>query len=328
MLRAFAVAAVAAVAALVAGCTTPPHWSLPLSSLDRVPLSVSAVSARDVWIVGGALGSGGKALALHYDGTSWHPTDLATDATLWWVAHDGDALWAVGERGTVLTGDALATESVPTTATLYGIWQSELGTVWAVGGEPDLSGVILEKSAGAWHDVTPAGSTGAFFKVWGASDDDVWICGQEGKLVHWDGSALTAVDSGLARNVPLFTVAGRAHDDVYVVGGLGNAVVLHFDGGSWTRLGDALFDLAPGLTGVSVDSDGSTILVGGSGTKLRGKPGAFVDESAFATREDLHAASYVGGELFTVGGNYLAPAPAVRQGVVAHYGGDVSSTIK
>ncbi|MGZ3425353.1 MAG: hypothetical protein ACXVCV_01835 [Polyangia bacterium] len=319
----------ALVALLVAvGCDTPAHWSLPLSALDRVPLSVAQPRARDVWIVGGALGSGGDALILHGDGSSWQRIDPGTDATLWWVDALADHQWAVGERGTVLAGPAFTVEPVPTTATLYGVWESPSGTVWAVGGEPDLSGVILRKSGGAWSDVTPAGSSAAFFKVWGASDDDVWICGQQGALVHWDGSALAAVATGLGRAVPLFTVAGRAHDDVYVVGGLGNAVVLHYDGGDWTRLGDAILDTTPGLTGVSVDSDGSAILVGGSGAKLRGRPGALTDETAFATREDLHAASLRAGEIFAVGGNYLAPAPTPRQGVVAHFGGDVSSTIK
>jgi photosystem II stability/assembly factor-like uncharacterized protein len=312
----------------VIGCDTPAHWSLPLPALDRVALSVAETNAHDVWIVGGALGSGGNALVLHGDGKSWHRIDPGTDATLWWVASLSDHQWAVGERGTVLAGPAFTVETVPTSATLYGVWESESGTVWVVGGEPDLSGVILQKSGGAWKDVTPAGSTSAYFKVWGASDDDVWICGQEGKLVHWDGSALTDVATGLGRAVPLFTVAGRAHDDVYAVGGLGNAVVLHYDGGDWTRLGDAVFDDTPGLAGVSVDRDGTALLVGGSGAKLRGRPGAFVDESAFATREDLHAVSISGGEIFTVGGNYLAPAPTPRQGVVAHFGADVPSTIQ
>ncbi|HEX8953678.1 MAG TPA: hypothetical protein VF945_17595, partial [Polyangia bacterium] len=163
---------------------------------------------------------------------------------------------------------------------------------------------------------------------WGAADDDVWICGQGGALLNWNGSALVAVDSGLGRNVSLFTVAGRAPNDIYAVGGPGNAVALHYDGNAWTRLGDAVLADLPGLNGVSVDSDGTAILVGGSGTKVRGRPGAFVDESAFATREDLHAASILGGAIFTVGGNYLAPPPTPREGVVAHYGADISSTIK
>ena len=218
---------------------------------------------------------------------------------------------------------------MPTTATLYGVWQSPSGTVWIVGGEPDLSGVVLRRDpGGAWQDVTPAGTASALFKVWGAADDDVWICGQEGKLLHWDGGALSAIDTGLGRNVPLFTVAGSGAGDVYAVGGLGNAVVLHYDGAAWTQLGDALFAALPGLSGVAVDGDGTAILVGGSGTKVRGKPGAFTDETAYATREDLHAAAILDGELFTVGGNYIAPAPTPRQGVVAHFGGDVASTIR
>ncbi|HEY2744240.1 MAG TPA: hypothetical protein VGL86_06445 [Polyangia bacterium] len=301
-----------------------------MPALDRVPLTVAQRSADDVWIAGGALGSGGDAMILHYDGHSWTRTDPGTDATLWWVdAPDASTRWFVGERGTVLRGDALTAVSVPTTSTLYGVWQSPAGTVWIVGGVPDLSGVILRSDGGsAFADVTPAGSDGAYFKVWGASDDDVWICGQAGVLVHWDGSALAAVDSGQAANVPLFTVAGRAHDDVYAVGGLGTAVVLHYDGSSWSALGDAVLATMPGLTGASVDSDGTVVIVGGSGAKLRGKPGALVDETAFATREDLHATSIVGGQVFAVGGSYLAPAPAPRTGVVVHFGGDVSSTVK
>ena len=316
-------------AALAAGCDPTPHWSLPLAALDRVPLSVAVRSAHDVWIAGGALGSGGNALVLHYDGSAWTRRDPGTDATLWWVDAPAGTQWLVGERGTVLSGDALAVENVPTTATLYGVWQSEAGTVWIVGGEPDLSGVILRRVAGgAWEDVTPPGSAGAFFKVWGASDGDVWICGQLGALLHWDGTQLSPAAVGLAGNAPLFTVYGHGANDVYVVGGLGNALVLHYDGSAWIQLADPIFATAPGLNGVSVDSDGTAILVGGSGTKLRGRPGAFVDESAQATRADLHAASIVDGEIFTVGGNYLAPAPAPRQGAVAHFGGDVSSTVE
>jgi photosystem II stability/assembly factor-like uncharacterized protein len=319
-----------AVALVVGGCTSPAHWSLPLAALDRVPLSVYQAAPNDTWIVGGALGSGGDALVLQYDGKAWTRFDAATDATLWWVApRSATSVWTVGERGTVLTGPPLAAVATPTTATLYGVWQSPAGNVWVVGGDPDISGVVLRGSGdGTWTDLTPAGTSNALFKVWGAADDDVWICGQAGALLHWDGSALTAVDSGLPRTVSLFTVAGSGAADVYAVGGLGNAVVLHYDGSAWTQLGDAVFNDLPNLNGVSVDRDGSAILVGASGTKVRGRPGAWVDETAFATREDLHAASLVGGDIFTVGGNYLAPAPAPRQGVVAHFGGDVSSTIE
>jgi photosystem II stability/assembly factor-like uncharacterized protein len=316
-------------ALVAAGCTPPPHWSLPLASLDRVALSVYQTTAGETWVVGGALGSGGGALAMRYDGKRWNRYDVGTDATLWWVTEVGPSrTFAVGERGTVLALPSPTPVPTPTTATLYGVWGSEQGNVWIVGGEPDLSGVILRGSGdGTWSDLTPAGSSGAFFKVWGSSDSDVWICGQGGALLHWDGSTPAPVDSGLGRNVPLFTVAGRDQRDVYAVGGTGNAVVLHYDGSAWMRLGDAILADLPGLNGVAVDSDGTAILVGSGGTKLRGRPGAFVDETAAATRQDLHAASIAAGKIFAVGGNYLSPAPTPRQGVVAHYGGDISSTV-
>jgi photosystem II stability/assembly factor-like uncharacterized protein len=322
--------------AALAGCGGGAHWSLPLAELDRVPLSVAERAPSDVWTVGGALGSGGDALMLRYDGSSWQRITVGTDATLWWVFPRAAAsVWAVGEGGTILhwDGTALDPASVPpaplTTATLYGVWGAADDDLWAVGGDPDVSGVILRRDGGGWHDVTPAASTGAYFKVWGAASDDVFICGQGGVILHWDGAALTPQASGLDARTSLLTIAGRAPDDVYAVGGLGNGVVLHFDGAAWSRLSDPLLDAAPGLAGVSVDADGSVFVVGAGGEKLRGRAGAaWSDETAAATREDLHSVSLVGGALFTVGGNYQAPAPAVRHGVVAHYGGDVSSTIR
>ena len=73
---------------------------------------------------------------------------------------------------------------------------------------------------------------------------------------------------------------------------------------------------------------GQVVMSGANGTLLRGRPGALVDESRVATLSDLHAVSARGGQIFAVGGNYFAPAPATRHGVVAHYGDPVSSTLK
>lgn len=321
--------ALAVLFALAIGCTPKPHWSLPLPALDRVALSVLHASSRDTWVVGGALGSSGGALVLDYDGSAWSRYEIGTDATLWWAAEVHPYEWlAVGERGTIVRlplGEAVAS---PTTTTLYGIWGNDDDGVWIVGGEPDLSGVIYVLRGGAWVDMTPAGATGAFFKVWGSSANDVWICGQAGALLHWDGHILAVVDSGLSRSASLFTVAGRSAQDIYAVGGPAQAIALHYDGTSWSQLADPALANLPGLNGVSVDSDGTAVMVGFGGTKLRGHPGAFVDETAFATHEDLHAVSISAGEIFAVGGDYLDPAPTPRTGVVAHFGGDISSTLK
>src|SRR5437773_521857 len=81
-------------------------------------------------------------------------------------------------------------------------------------------GVILRRDASGWRVIASPTATGAYFKVWGSSANDVFICGQGGTILHWDGAALTPQPTGLAANVTLFTVHGRAPNDVYAVGGL------------------------------------------------------------------------------------------------------------
>jgi hypothetical protein len=307
---------------LVAGCDQP-HWSLVAPDLDRVALSVWGQSPRDAFVVGGPLGSAGDSLFVRYDGASLHPVDVGLQVTLWWVfGLSSSDVYAVGEAGTVLRwdGTALSRLPVPTTDTLFGIWGTSDDDLWAVGGKPDQSGTLLHKDASGWHLITGLPNTEAYFKVWGAAANDVYVCGQGGTILHWDGATFTNQPTGLPPAISLFTVDGRSATDVYAVGGLANAVALHNDGRGWVPVADpALTDAGP-LAGVSVAADGSVIFVGGNGEKLRGRPGALQDESSAVTRTDLHTAAIIDGEILAVGGNWLAPAPATRHGVIARYG--------
>jgi hypothetical protein len=311
------------------GCSPAAKWSAPVTVADRVPLSL-ARAGKQTFAVGGALGSGGEALFLRFDGY-WHSVPTGTQATLWWVFGFSESdVYAVGDQGTVArwNGSQLALATTPTTLTLYGVWGAAPNDLYAVGGMPGSSGVALHYDGSSWSQLPPLilGPTGALFKVWGSAADDVFVCGEGGLVIHWDGSAWTSQPTGLAPSVTLFTVAGRARDDVYAVGGLGRAAAIHYDGRAWSPFMDAAFDAVGGLAGVSVDTDGSVLIVGGGGIKLRGKPGALADETLEQPNDDLHAALLVGGEGFVVGGSYVAPAPAPRRGVVGHYGGSISST--
>ncbi len=313
-----------------AGCDGA-SWSAVLPSLDRVPLSVWADSPRDVFVAGGPLGSPGDALLLHYDGSAWHEIPTSTSATLWWVfALSPTDVYLAGESGTILRFDGaqLTPMTSGTTKTLYGIWGASDGDLWAVGGDPDLDGVILRNDGTGWRTIANPTTSGAYFKVWGSSSSDVFICGQGGTILHWDGQQLSSQPTGLDPRTTLFTVAGRAPNDVFAVGGLGNATALHYDGASWAPLGDAVLAESDALAGVSVAASGEVVLVGANGTVLRGKPGALVDESRLAVSADLHGTVDAGGEIFAVGGNYFAPAPAARHGVVVHYGGAIAGTLE
>jgi hypothetical protein len=316
--------------AMLAGCSSP-HWSAPVTLADRVPLSL-ARAGKQTFAVGGALGSGGDALFLRFDG-SWHSVATNSKVTLWWVFGFSESdLWSVGEQGTVahFDGAQLTLSSTPTTTTLYGIWGAAPNDLWAVGGMPGSSSVALHFDGTQWTVASPliTGPTGAFFKVWGSAADDVFICGEGGLVLHYDGKSWSSQPTGLPQSTTLFTIAGRAHNDVYAVGGLGLAAAIHFDGTNWSALNEPALADTGGLTGVSVDSDGSVLIVGAGGVKLRGKPGALTVDTLQPPIDDLHAALLVGGEGFVAGGSYLAPAPAARHGVIGHYGDTISSTVK
>jgi hypothetical protein len=304
------------VCVLLCGCTQP-HWSDARTDLDRVPLSAFSTGDQ-LFVVGGPLGSAGNALFLRHD-SAWHELAVNTTSTLWWVhGFSASDVYAVGENGAIAhyDGSSVTLESSPTTATLFGIWGSSSDDLWIVGGQPDISGTLWHKQNGSWQEVTGLSNTGSYFKVWGSAADDVWVCGQSGTILHYDGTKWSPQTTGVAQNISLFTVNGRSRDDVYSVGGLGNAVALHFVGGSWQPLSTPVLAEAPALAGVAVAPDGKVTMVGASGTKIRDGH----DESQQATRADYHAVAVQGSQLWVVGGNWLAPAPTDRHGVIVHYG--------
>jgi hypothetical protein len=127
--------------------------------------------------------------------------------------------------------------------------------------------------------------------------------------------------SGLAPNVSLLTVAGRAPNDVYAVGGLGIAAALHYDGAAWSPVAGLDVTDASGLTGVSVTAAGDVSITGYEGAKYRTANGKWVDDSLTGTQADLHGTWLAGpDDLFAVGGNLNAAPGVSHEGVVAHYG--------
>jgi len=66
--------------------------------------------------------------------------------------------------------------------------------------------------------------------VWGSADDDVWVVGDHGMTLHYDGTQWSAIPSGTS--VRLYGVHGSGPDDAWAVGEEG--AVLHWDGVEWS----------------------------------------------------------------------------------------------
>jgi len=139
------------------------------------------------------------------------------------IAGDGDAVWVVGARGTIMQrdGDGWQGADAGTDVDLEGVWVSG-DTVVAVG-----HGALVERTSGTWAkaDVGDA----KLEAVWG-SGDVAFAVGRKGALWEKKGGSWIQGKSGVENH--LNAIWGTGPSDVYAVG---EEVVLHFDGSAWSK---------------------------------------------------------------------------------------------
>ena len=253
-----------------AACTTEPEltpqtsaWQMVfdgdyLASKLAIPgalLSVWGSSENDIWMVGGAQEATptSPATVLNWDGTSWHRLVLpGVNGTFWWVTGLNGELWLAGKDGLVVrwsvANKVFAREQIPSKTQLWGIQAFSGSDVWAVGGEAAAChdnlacGVIWHYDGTAWTAPAnlPAGwNTTAWFKVFGRSAKDLFICGMNGHILHWDGSKWSdevpvAADGSAIAPAKLLT--GNCNGNLCVaVGGEATGVIVEHNGSKWTR---------------------------------------------------------------------------------------------
>jgi hypothetical protein len=318
----------------LAACTTPPaEWEIPFKALDSALLSVWGTASDDVWTVGADAGQG--PLVLHYDGAAWRQHATGTTGTLWWVSGAGDSVWMSGDGGLVLRYDvasgAFEPHPTPTQERLYGIFPFADDDVWTVGADANNStkGAIYHWDGSAWSvppGLTPELTDGfGFFKVWGASQGDLWIVGE---TVDGGGALHYANDTWerLPVDRKLFTVHGRG-DLVVGVGGAFTGYIAELTPERATDVTPPI-DVAEvmQLNGVFVGAD-ATVAVGAQGSVwTRDDAGAWAQDPDAPTNPLDYHSVYVDpdGGLWAVGGRLLSDPPI--DGVLAHFGQPLAST--
>ncbi len=138
--------------------------------------------------------------------------DTSDPGVVWSVEHDDDArAWS-------------------------GVWGTGPDDVWIVGGDAD-GGATRHYDGSAWSDVPVPSGTGLLVWVYGFASDDVYAVGRAGALVHWDGAAWAALESGTDRD--LWGVWGASSTDLWLVGGEVTGtwpLSLHWDGAAATEV--------------------------------------------------------------------------------------------
>jgi hypothetical protein len=240
--------------------------------------------------------------------------------TLWWVAEAADGSVAlVGEGPTVVrttdeawrTAERWRTEPVEGAegTTLFGVWEGTHER-FAVGGDvmrEEARGVLLRRDAsGKWAPdprVASENLEGALFKVWGRADDDVWVVGERGLVLHFDGTEWARVASPVRTR--LLTVHGAQDGSPIVVGGASNGVLLEHEAGALVEHSP---EWMPTLSGVFVRGE-RAVVVGSDGVVLHRTRGQWLlDETTTATI-DFHAVALRSDDsVWAVGGNLTSPA--------------------
>ena len=314
-----------------AACSPPPDdesapkWQEAFDATEEGwLLSVSGRSPDGIYAVGGRQGDG---TILRYDGASWGRVELSEKVPILTWVHcfpDGRPIVA-GNDGTIIwrREDGWEIQETPTDQNHWGVWGETRDEVWAVGGNGDpASGeaTVMRYDGSSWTSVQVPDlrhdGVNALFKVWGTSPDNVYMVGQNGTILHWDGSRL--VDESPDTDKDLISLWGSGPDNVAVVGGRGNGVLVHWDGSNWTPK-----SLKPliGLNGIWVRDSETAWVDGAKGTIAKVDPTAAEPEPA-VTRIDTPLAFHAifglkGTGLYAVGGNLSMPG-ATHRGVAYH----------
>lgn len=186
----------------------------------------AGTSERDIW----ALDSGPYqdiytndnftgALA-HFDGSSWRVDTLSSKVRGFLVLGERD-VWAAGDSGFLAHYDGTWNEQqLLSTASLFGVWLSPDGTLWAVG-----EGFALHWANHIWQTTLPLEfSDISLVGIWGRASDSIWAIGNKGKggsgawgtpgatsstVLRWDGTSWTRQFDTTA---PLYSIWGNERD--------------------------------------------------------------------------------------------------------------------
>jgi hypothetical protein len=218
------------------------NWTTSLKDNHGAISAVRAVwgsSVSDVFVGGG--GCDGPFI-VHFNGTSWEDTPSCNSAsfslfTSIWGNSSSDVF---ALRRNVLP-PSLSTDVVhydgQSWSTVYtyspGSFRG-LNAIWSRSANDVYAvgdnGVILHFDGTNWN-AEASGTTESLRALWGDNGSaSVFAVGDLGTIVYNDGTAWRALASGTTQ--ALFAISGASANDVFAVGGSGT--ILHYDGTAWT----------------------------------------------------------------------------------------------
>jgi len=227
-------------------------------SASQFPFAISGRGPADMWLIFGAA-------IEHWDGSTWTVVESLTAGSLQfntiWAAPGGD-VWVTLSNGSLRrSSNGGKFQSIDA-----GCNQCFLGSIWGVA--PD-DFFITTLPAGILHydgqKFTRSYAGPLIAGSYLGTHGDVWVAGADGALLHWNGTAWTAVPTG--RDTWTLTgVTASASDDVWWWASRSSAesAFLHWDGAALTTVPVDTRSIGAFLYSGAV-IDGRWWLVGGAG---------------------------------------------------------------
>lgn len=200
-------------------------------------------------------------------------------------------------------------------AALLSVWGTSATDVWTVGGDSrDGTGpLVLHYDGASWSRVDTGQTAGALWWVFGFAGGPVYMGGDGGVILRYEGGAFTRMTTPGTNTV--FGIWGSGPTDLWAVGGASDAT----GGFAWRLRGDA-WEAEPTLPAdvptlaalwkVHGTGPGDAWIVGSNGVSLHW------DGSALTRGE-----TGVGSSLFTVHGNAdrYAAVGGLGNGIIVEY---------
>jgi len=217
----------------------PTSWNWELVSAGYSPpgypfgalISIHAASTTDVFL------AGCYRCLFRWDGTSFSSQSQPDGANRYSVdGIVGGAVYSAGQQGyqsgSLLKFDGSTWTNVFTAPVeLFASWIAADGSVFVVG---DGS---LYADTGAGFQGIPTGLSSAFNTdrlqaVTGFGPNDLFMGGYGGKILRYDGTSITLMETGTTSSI--WAMDGSSNANLFAVGE--NGTVLRFDGTAWTVL--------------------------------------------------------------------------------------------